>query len=96
MTATGLQKYIDINLDATKRFKVDISIYSPDPSQGVIVTSELLDPSVEHITLVARLTLQDEHADSIMTFKFPNTDDVLECFNDGGEIICRKAQTYRL
>lgn len=96
MTATGLQKYIDINLDATKKFKVDISIYSPDPSQGVIVTSELLDPSVEHITLVARLTLQDEHADSIMTFKFPNTDDVLECFQDGGEIICRKAQTYRL
>ncbi len=96
MTATGLQKYIDINLDATKRFKVDISIYSPDPSQGVIVTSDVLDPSVEHITLVARLTLQDEHADSIMTFKFPNTEDVLECFQDGGEIICRKAQTYRL
>ena len=96
MTATGLQKYININLDATKRFKVDISIYSPDPSQGVIVTSDVLDPSVEHITLVARLTLQEEHADSIMTFKFPNTDDVLECFNDGGEIICRKAQAYRL
>ena len=96
MTATGLQKYIDINLDATKKFKVDISIYSPDPSQGVIVTSDVLDPSVEHITLVARLTLQDEHADSIMTFKFPNTEDVLECFQDGGEIICRKAQTYRL
>ena len=96
MTATGLQKYININLDATKRFKVDISIYSPDPSQGVIVTSELLDPSVEHITLVARLTLQEEHADSIMTFKFPNTEDVLECFQDGGEIICRKAQIYRL
>lgn len=96
MTATGLQKYIDINLDATKRFKVDISIYSPDPSQGVIVTSDVLDPSVEHITLVARLTLQEEHADSIMTFKFPNTEDVLECFQDGGEIICRKAQAYRL
>jgi hypothetical protein len=96
MTATGLQKYININLDATKRFKVDISIYSPDPSQGVIVTSELLDPSVEHITLVARLTLQNEHADSIMTFKFPNTEDILECFQDGGEIICRKTQIYRL
>jgi len=96
MTATGLQKYIDINLDATKKFKVDINIYSPDPSQGVIVTSELLDPSVEEITSIARLTLQDAHADSIMTFKFPNTDDVLECFNDGGEIICRKAQAYRL
>jgi hypothetical protein len=96
MTATGLQKYININLDATKQFKVDISIYSPDPSQGVIVTSELLDPSVEHITLVARLTLQDEHADSIMTFKFPNTEDTLECFQDGGEIVCRRSQVYRL
>jgi hypothetical protein len=96
MTATGLQKYIDIDLDATRKFKVDISIYSPDPSQGTITTSELLDPSVEEVTLIARLTLQDAHADSIMTFKFPNTEDTLECFNEGGEIVCRKAQTYRL
>jgi hypothetical protein len=96
MTVTGLQKYININLDATKRFKVDISIYSPDPSQGVIVTTELMEPCVESITLTAQLTLQGEHADSIMTFKFPNTEDTLECFQDGGEIICRKAQIYRL
>ena len=96
MTATGLQKYIDINLDATRTYKVDIGIYSPDPSQGVIVTSELMEPTVEGITLTASLTLQDAHTDSIMTFKFPNTDDVLECFNDGGEIVCRKAQVYRL
>ena len=96
MTATGLQKYIDINLDATKRFKVDINIYSPDPSQGVITTSELLEPSVEEITLIARLTLQDAHADSIITFRFPETEDVLECFNDGGEIVCRRSPIYRL
>jgi hypothetical protein len=96
MTVTGLQKYIDINLDATKQFKVDISIYSPDPSQGVIVTTELMEPCVESITLTAQLTLQGEHADSIMTFKFPNTEDTLECFQDGGEIICRKTQIYRL
>jgi hypothetical protein len=96
MTVTGLQKYININLDATKRFKVDISIYSPDPSQGVIVTTELMEPCVESITLTAQLTLQGEHADSIMTFKFPNTEDTLECFQDGGEIICRKTQIYRL
>lgn len=96
MTATGLQKYIDINLDGTKTYRVDINIYSPDPSQGVIVTSELMEPTVEGITLTASLTLQDAHTDSIMTFKFPNTDDVLECFNDGGEIVCRKAQVYRL
>jgi hypothetical protein len=96
MTATGLQKYIDINLDATKKFKVDISIFSPDPSQGVIVTSELMEPCVESITLTAQLTLQGEHADSIITFKFPQTEDLVECYNDGGEIVCRRSQVYRL
>lgn len=96
MTATGLQKYIDINLDATRTYKVDICIYSPDPSQGVIVTTDVMSPSVEEITLTAKLTLQDEHADSIVTFKFPKTEEILECFLDGGEIVCRKAQVYRL
>jgi hypothetical protein len=96
MTVTGLQKYIDINLDATKQFKVDISIYSPDPSQGVIVTSELMEPCVESITLTAQLTLQGEHVDSIITFKFPQTEDLVECYNDGGEIVCRRSQVYRL
>lgn len=96
MTVTGLQKYIDINLDATKRFKVDISIFSPDPSQGVILTSDLLEPSVESVTSTADLTLQNAHADSIITFKFPETDGVIECFRDGGEIVCRRALTYRL
>lgn len=96
MTATGLQKYIDINLDATRTYKVNISIYSPDPSQGVIETSEVMEASVEEITQAARLTLQDSHRDSIMTFKFPNTEDVIECFNDGGEIVCRKSQFQRL
>jgi hypothetical protein len=96
MTVTGLQKYIDINLDATKQFKVDISIYSPDPSQGVIVTTELMEPCVESITLTAQLTLQGEHVDSIITFKFPQTEDLVECYNDGGEIVCRRSQVYRL
>ena len=96
MTVTGLQKYIDINLDATKQFKVDISIFSPDPSQGVIVTSELMEPCVESVILTAQLTLQGEHADSIISFKFPETEDLLECYRDGGEIVCRRAQTYRL
>ena len=96
MTVTGLQKYIDINLDATKQFKVDIRIYSPDPSQGVIVTSELMEPSVESVTSTADLTLQDAHSDSIITFKFPKTEDLVECFRDGGEIVCRRSQVYRL
>jgi hypothetical protein len=96
MTVTGLQKYIGINLDATKQFKVDISIYSPDPSKGVIVTTELMEPCVESITLTAQLTLQGEHVDSIITFKFPQTEDLVECYNDGGEIVCRRSQVYRL
>ena len=96
MTATGLQKYIDINLDATRTYLVDIGIHSPDPSQGTIETSELMEPTVEAITSMASLTLQNDHGDSIMTFKFPNTEDVLECFSDEGEIVCRRAQIYRL
>ena len=96
MTATGLQKYININLDATRTYKVDIGIYSPDPSQGVIMTTDVMSPSVEEITQTARLTLQGAHADSIMTFKFPRTEEILECFDDGGEIVCRKSQFQRL
>ena len=65
MTATGLQKYININLDGTKTYKVDISIYSPDPSQGVITTSEVMEASVESLTKIAGETLQDTHRDSI-------------------------------
>ena len=96
MTATGLQKYIDINLDGTKTYKVDINIYSPDPSQGVITTSEVMEASVENLIQVAEDTLQDAHADSIMTFKFPKTEDVIECFRDEEELVCRKSQIYRL
>jgi len=96
MTVTGLQKHINISLDATKQFKVDISIYSPDPSQGVIVTTELMEPSVESVTSTADLTLQNAHSDSIITFKFSKTEDLIECFRDGGEIVCRRSQVYRL
>jgi hypothetical protein len=96
MTATGLQKYIDINLDGSKDFKVDISIYSPDPSQGVITTAEVLGANVESVLQVAEETLQGSHSDSIITFKFPRTLDTLECFREGGEIVCRKSPIYRL
>jgi hypothetical protein len=91
MTATGLQKYIDINLDGTKTFNVDINIYSTDPSQGVITTSEVLEASVEALREVADQTLQQQHVDSIITFKFPRTEDTIECFRDKGELICRKS-----
>lgn len=96
MTATGLQKYIDINLDGTKTFKVDINIYSPDPSQGVITTSEVLEASVEALTKVAEDTLQGAHRDSIITFNFPKTEDTIECFREGEDLICRKTLVFRL
>ena len=96
MTATGLQKYININLDGTKTYKVDISIYSPDPSQGVITTSEVMEASVESLIKISGETLQDTHRDSIITFKFPKTEEVIECFRDGEDIICRKSEFIRL
>lgn len=91
MTATGLQKYIDINLDGTKTFKVDINIYSPDPNQGKIETTEVMEASVEALTQVAEDTLQNSHADSLMTFKFPKTEDTIECFRTREGLIIRKA-----
>jgi hypothetical protein len=95
MTATGLQKYIDINLDGTKNFKVDINIYSSDPSQGVITTSEVMEASVEALTELAIATLQDKFSDAVITFKFPKTADTIECFRDGEDIVCRKSETLR-
>ena len=96
MTATGLQKYIDVNLDATRTYKVDISIFSPDPSQGVISTSELLEASVETLTRVAEETLQGIDRDSIITFNFPETEDTIECFWVGLDLVCRRSPIYRL
>lgn len=96
MTATGLQQYIDINLDGAKEFKVDIGIYSPDPTQGVLYTSEVLGANVESVLGLAEETLQDAHRDSIITIKFPQTEDTIECFREGGEIVCRRAEVYRL
>lgn len=96
MTATGLQKYIDINLDGTKTYKVDITIYSPDPSQGVIYTTEVLEANVETLTKVAEETLQGIDRDSMITFKFPQTEDTIECFWDGIDLVCRKSPIYRL
>lgn len=91
MTATGLQQYIDINLDATKTFRVDIAIYPRDESQGVIVTTDVIEASVEALIQISDETLQHDHRDSIITFQFPKTKDVLKCFRDGEDIVCSKA-----
>ena len=61
MTATGLQKYIDINLDGTRTFKVDIAIYSPDPSQGTIYTAEVMEASVQSLPFRASTEIQSSH-----------------------------------
>ena len=39
---------------------------------------------------------QDTHRDSIVTFKFPKTEEVIECFRDGEDMICRKSEYIRL
>ena len=97
MTSTGLQQYISsCKLDATRTYMTEISIYSPDPSVGVIETSEVIEASVEGVTEIAEETLTGSHADSIMTFKFPRTEDSIECFRVEGQIVCRKPQIYRV
>jgi hypothetical protein len=95
MTSTGLQQYIDINLDGTRTFNVNIAIYSPDASQGMITTTEVLEASVEAVTEIADETLQGEHRDSVITFKFPKTLDTIECFRNGEELVCKKSEIYR-
>lgn len=95
MTSTGLQRYIGINLDGTKTYKVDINIFSPDSSLGTIKTSEVMEASVEALTQIADLTLQYDHRDSIITFKFPKTQDIIECFRDGEDLVCRKSLVAR-
>jgi hypothetical protein len=95
MSSTGLQQYIDISLDGNKTYSVEINIYSPSPMHGVISTSEVLEPSVESIVQVAEETLQGTHGDSVIVFKFPKTEDTIECFRHGGEIIIRKTTVCR-
>ena len=95
MTTTELQKYINFDPDGSKTPLVDIVIFSSDPNQEEIFTSELMEATVESVTSTADLTLGDEHANWIISFKFPEADGAIECFRDGGQIVCRKAQTYR-
>jgi RNase P/RNase MRP subunit POP5 len=95
MTTTGLQRYININLDGTRTYKVVISIYPRVKSQGRIETSEMMEASVEALIEVAGDTLQEDHLDSVITFKFPQTEDIIECFRGEEGIICRKSEFLR-
>lgn len=96
MGNTGLQEIIGSTLDGTRSYPVDINIYSSNPQIGIISATELLTASMESVLEAAEETLQGEHASSIMTFKFPDVLDTVECFRDGEELICRKSQVYRL
>ena len=69
MTATGLQKFLDVSLDASRVVLTDIFIHSENPSIGVIESQELLEPSVETVVKVAEDTLRGEHQNSIISFR---------------------------
>ena len=89
MTATGLQQFLDVNLDATRQVLTDITIHSENPSIGVIETQELLEPSVETITKVAEDTLRGEHTGSLISFKFAGAEAWITCRRDSSDgIVC--------
>lgn len=91
MGNTGLQEIISSTLDGTRSYPVDINIYSGNPQIGVISATEILTASMESILEAAEETLQGEHSSSVMTFKFPEVLDTIECFRDGEGIVYRKA-----
>jgi hypothetical protein len=89
MTATGLQQFLDVNLDATRQVLTDITIHSENPSVGVIETQELLEPSVETVTKIAEDTLRGEHTGSLISFKFAGANAWITCRRDSSDgIVC--------
>ena len=96
MTATGLQKFLDVSLDATRVVLTDIFIHSEDPSIGVIEAQELLEPSVETVTKVAEDTLRGEHTGSLISFKFAGADSWVTCRRDSSDgIVCDRGFTVQ-
>ena len=89
MTATGLQQFLDVNLDATRQVLTDITIHSENPSVGVIESQELLEPSVETVTKIAEDTLRGEHTGSLISFKFAGANAWITCRRDSSDgIVC--------
>ena len=96
MTATGLQKFLDVSLDATRVVLTDIFIHSEDPSIGVIEAQELLEPSVETVTKVAEDTLRGEHTGSLISFKFTGAEAWITCRRDPSDgIVCDRGFTIQ-
>ena len=89
MTATGLQKFLDVNLDATRTVLTDLIIHSEDPSVGTIEAQELLEPSVETVTKIADDTLRGDHQHSTISFKFAGAEAWVICRRDSLDgIVC--------
>ena len=96
MTATGLQKFLDVSLDATRVVLTDIFIHSEDPSIGVIEAQELLEPSVETVVKVAEDTLRGEHQNSIISFRFTGAEALVTCRRDSSDgIVCERGFTVQ-
>ena len=94
MTATGLQKFLDVSLDASRVVLTDIFIHSENPSIGVIESQELLEPSVETVVKVAEDTLRGEHQNSIISFRFPGAEALVTCRRDSSDgIVCDRGFT---
>ena len=96
MTATGLQKFLDVSLDATRVVLTDIFIHSENPSIGVIESQELLEPSVEAVVKVAEDTLRGEHQNSIISFRFTGAEALVTCRRDSSDgIVCERGFTIQ-
>ena len=96
MTATGLQKFLDVNLDASRVVLTDIFIHSENPSIGVIESQELLEPSVETVVKVAEDTLRGEHQNSIISFRFTGAEALVTCRRDSSDgIVCERGFTVQ-
>ena len=89
MTATGLQQFLNVSLDATRSIVTDIYIHSEDPSVGIIEAQELLEPSVETVVKIAEDTLRGEHQNSCISFKFAGAEAMITCRRDPEDgIVC--------
>jgi|TARA_R110000868_G_scaffold306374_1_gene567609 hypothetical protein len=96
MTATGLQQFLGVNLDASRTVLTDISIHSEDPSMGIIEAQELLEPSVETVVKVSEDTLIGEHRGSLISFKFAGADSWVTCRRDSSDgIVCDRGFTVQ-
>ena len=96
MTATGLQKFLDVSLDASRVVLTDIFIHSENPSIGVIESQELLEPSVETVVKVAEDTLRGEHQNSIISFRFTGAEALVTCRRDSSDgIVCERGFTIQ-